>query len=168
MNQERSIWGWGYAAGVSLVPPVLVNAVRLVLSSRLAKPTAAIPMPTTEKLVEVSKNLRNPRFGRGDMPPRISEICSSDGLERMSHAYGKSFEDLCRAASLDYSNPRLSYALFGAIGRVSDGLSDPQRTTSPSLATNPISSLSWFTAPKQGPIVFPMEAGAPSLAASSP
>lgn len=104
--QERSVWGWGYDAGVSSVPKPLIAAVEATLSKGLPPAKASIPMPTKEVLARIAANLRPPRFAKSDMPANVAELCSDDGIERMRHAYGKSFEDLCRAASLDYSNPR--------------------------------------------------------------
>ena len=103
---ERSIWGWGYEAGVSSVPEFLKKVILQVLSTKLPPPKARIVMPTKEKLLEIARNLRPPRFSKKEMPANVASLCSDDGIERMKHSYGKSFEDLCRAASLQYDNPR--------------------------------------------------------------
>ncbi|KAI9023979.1 FAD linked oxidase domain-containing protein [Hyaloraphidium curvatum] len=104
-NFERSVWGWGYEGGVAKVPQVLVRAVLGVLATKLPKPTARITQPTKERLGEVARGLRKPRFAKDDVPARVAEVLSDDPLERMRHSFGKSFDDICRGALLQYTNP---------------------------------------------------------------
>lgn len=58
---------------------------------------ALAPAPTIDEI-----ELREPRL---TPPDTLAGICSTDPFERASHTYGKSFRDIVRGLSGDFSNP---------------------------------------------------------------
>jgi alkyldihydroxyacetonephosphate synthase len=77
-------WGWGPADRQP--PPEMGTAAREHLGFEPAEPEQPARLEDVE--------LRPPRI---EPPPSLAAICSTDRLERASHAYGKAYRDIVRA-----------------------------------------------------------------------
>jgi alkyldihydroxyacetonephosphate synthase len=93
---RRKFWGWGVeGAGPT---PEHCEAILRVLAKRLDAPGLALaPEPRLADLA-----LRAPRVAP---PAALAGLCSDSPFDRASHAYGKSFRDVVRAARGEFPSP---------------------------------------------------------------
>ena len=91
---QRSFWGWGVeGAGPS---EEQAQAMVKTLSARLGvAPQALRPAPRIEDV-----SLPKPRCAP---PDSLADICATQPLERALHTYGRSYRDIVRAVTGDFS-----------------------------------------------------------------
>ncbi len=92
----RSFWGWGFE-DYELDTKAIENYKGLLKSALGIREFNEIPRP---KITDIL--VRPPRF---ELTCSIENICSSSKLDRISHAYGKSFRDIWRGAHAQFDNP---------------------------------------------------------------
>ena len=93
---KRKFWGWGFA------DQILSNEAEAGVENRIAQNFGlseidALPIPIAEEI-----DLNKPRV---QIPDTLKDILSDDHLERLNHAYGKSFPDVARAMLGQFPNP---------------------------------------------------------------
>ncbi len=102
MFSNRSFWGWGYT-DKSLGAAQKQN-LKAMLGMRLGK----FDVSPLEPLPLTAVNLPASRISP---PSELSAIFDQSPFERTLHSYGRSFRDVVRAASGDFSNPPDAVAL---------------------------------------------------------
>ena len=85
---KRKFWGWGFA------DQILSKEEEAGVENRIAQKFGlseidALPVPVAEEI-----DLNKPKV---QIPDTLKDILSDDHLERLNHAYGKSFPDVARA-----------------------------------------------------------------------
>ena len=93
---KRKFWGWGFA------DQILSKEEEAGVENRIAQNFGlseidALPIPIAEEI-----DLNKPRV---QIPDTLKDILSDDHLERLNHAYGKSFPDVARAMLGQFPNP---------------------------------------------------------------
>ena len=92
----RKFWGWGYE------DELLSSEEENNIDQRIAK---TFQLDHVER-IEIPKisdiNINKPLFS---IPSSLKKILSDDKLERLNHAYGKSFPDSARSILGDFSSP---------------------------------------------------------------
>ena len=92
----RKFWGWGYD------DELLSSEEENNIDQRIAK---TFQLDHVER-IEIPKisdiDINKPLFST---PSSLKKILSDDKLERLNHAYGKSFPDSARSILGDFSSP---------------------------------------------------------------
>ena len=93
---KRKFWGWGFA------DQILSKEEEAGVENRIAQNFGlneidALPIPVAEEI-----ELKDPRV---KIPDTLKEVFSDDHVERLNHAYGKSFPDVARAMLGHFPNP---------------------------------------------------------------
>ena len=91
--RQRSFWGWGWE-DEALTPEQSQNLAAAV-SGRLGTAVDVAPPP---KLADI--DLPPARIAP---PDSLAHLCSAEPFDRASHTYGKSFRDVVRGFSGDFS-----------------------------------------------------------------
>jgi len=96
MSRRRKFWGWGWED--ERANPLELQAVEGMIEHLLGMPEITVtPPPRLDQLA-----LRAPRLSA---PAALAQLTSDVPYERAAHSYGKSYRDLVRALSGDFSNP---------------------------------------------------------------
>ena len=95
-ERTRSWWGWGHEDA-----PIDQTSFDHILDG-LGRALDVDGFAETQPPSPGSIELRSPRIG---LPRSLTEFCSNDHLDRLSHAYGKSYVDVMRASRGDVPNP---------------------------------------------------------------
>ena len=93
---KRKFWGWGFA------DQILSKEEEAGVENRIAQNFGlseidALPIPVAEEI-----ELKDPRV---KIPDTLKDIFSDDHVERLNHAYGKSFPDVARAMLGHFPHP---------------------------------------------------------------
>ena len=93
---KRKFWGWGFA------DQILSKEEEAGVENRIAQNFGlseidTLPVPVAEEI-----DLNKPKV---QIPDTLKDILSDDHLERLNHAYGKSFPDVARAMLGQFPNP---------------------------------------------------------------
>jgi len=93
---KRKFWGWGFA------DQILSKEEEAGVENRIAQNFGlseidALPIPIAEEIT-----LNKPRV---KIPDSLKHVLSDDHLERLNHAYGKSFPDVARAMLGQFPHP---------------------------------------------------------------
>jgi alkyldihydroxyacetonephosphate synthase len=92
-NRRRSFWGWGYEGeGLSSEQ---ADALARSVSARFERELQPAPAPDLGAIALPASDLRP--------PDALAAICSDERHERASHTYGKSYADIVRGFSGDFS-----------------------------------------------------------------
>ena len=94
--KQRKFWGWGYADQVLTEEEEQAVENRILKNFNLSE-VDVLPIPSASEI-----DLRKPRI---KLPGSLKPLFSDDKLERLNHAYGKSFPDVARAMLSSFPNP---------------------------------------------------------------
>src|SRR5438270_8242231 len=95
-GRARKFWGWGYEGeGPNRQQ---TEAIATGLAARLGVDRLAVADPPTLDAIELPASRLEP-------PASLAAICTTDKAERAGHTYGKSYRDVVRGFSGDFSAP---------------------------------------------------------------